>query len=341
MKLITPSTEYEESFMDFVRDTKETGYESYDLYRKAETDFGGFLSDLKDAAAGLNQTCGWPACSSFWLIDDEQVAGVIRIRHDVESPLQQKLGHIGYEIKSSERGRGLGSRLLQLGLSEAEKLGLDDVLITVHEDNAASMRLIEKFGGRFIQSFDDEDYGCPLRQYGLKSGSLRLEPFDADDIDELLLWLDGSGERFLYQFGGPRLRYPLDRAQMLAVIDDPDSLAFRAVDRLTGETAGHCELLRIDREAGTAAPGRLLVPPELRCGGVGSAMLRRLGFYAAHELGLKRLDLRVFAFNKAAVACYSRLGYKPAGKEDVLIEPLGESWPLIAMSLDISEPDKG
>lgn len=58
-------------------------------------------------------------------------------------------GHIGYSIRPSERGKGLGKEQLHLGLLEARKRGLDYVLITCDETNEASRRTILANGGKY------------------------------------------------------------------------------------------------------------------------------------------------------------------------------------------------
>jgi predicted acetyltransferase len=166
VKLIEPSLLYKESFLEFVEDVKNTGYESYDLYIKAEGNFEEFVNDLIDFSKGINIPEGWVPCSSFWLLDDSgEVVGVIRIRHCADNDYLQMIGHIGYEIKSSHRKEGYGSKILELGLIEARKLGLEKVLITCNEDNIASRRIIEKFNGQYKKFFIDDESGKNVLQY--------------------------------------------------------------------------------------------------------------------------------------------------------------------------------
>ena len=55
-------------------------------------------------------------------------------------------GHIGYSIRPSYRRRGYGHRILQLALEKCGDLGMERVLVTCDEDNAASRRIIEANG---------------------------------------------------------------------------------------------------------------------------------------------------------------------------------------------------
>ena len=166
VKLVEPSILFKDSFLEFVEDVKNTGYISYEHYKKAEKNFEEFVTDLTNSSKGINIAEGWVPCSSYWLVDNsEEVIGVIRIRHRVDSDFLEMIGHIGYEIKSTRRKEGNGSKLLELGLIEARKIGLEKVLITCDEDNIGSKRIIEKFNGKYIKSIVDDESGKNKLQY--------------------------------------------------------------------------------------------------------------------------------------------------------------------------------
>ncbi|WP_244607349.1 GNAT family N-acetyltransferase [Bosea sp. CS1GBMeth4] len=69
------------------------------------------------------------------------------------------LGHIGYTVLPEHSGRGYASAALAGMLSEARAVGLPYVSITCDSANAASRRIIEKNGGRFVESFVAPFYG--------------------------------------------------------------------------------------------------------------------------------------------------------------------------------------
>ena len=92
-------------------------------------------------------------CSYFWVVDDsgdrddDPVLGFLAVRHRLNDWLLEEGGHIGYSVRPSRRGVGHAARALQLGLDHAAGLGLDRVLLTCEEDNAASRRTILSAGG--------------------------------------------------------------------------------------------------------------------------------------------------------------------------------------------------
>jgi RimJ/RimL family protein N-acetyltransferase len=144
---------------------------------------------------------------------------------------------------------------------------------------------------------------------------VELEAFERGDIDRLMGWI-GSAEE-LMQWAGPIFRWPLDRPQLeryLASAEgtEPARRIFRAVD--AGDVVGHVELNAIERTHRTATLSRVLVRPGLRGRGTGAAMVRRVLAIAFGEMRLHRVDLFVFDFNAAAIACYEGLGFRHEGR---------------------------
>jgi RimJ/RimL family protein N-acetyltransferase len=149
---------------------------------------------------------------------------------------------------------------------------------------------------------------------------IELEPFERHDFDRLIGWVES--EEMLMQWAGPIFRWPLTREQLEAYlraseVPDPPRLIFRAVERATGHTGGrvvgHVELGAIDRRNGSATLSRVLVDPGLRGAGIGQAMVHRVLEIGFEEMGLHRVDLYVFDFNRSAIGCYERLGFAREG----------------------------
>jgi RimJ/RimL family protein N-acetyltransferase len=73
---------------------------------------------------------------------------------------------------------------------------------------------------------------------------------------------------------------------------------------------------------------------ERRGRGIGQAMLRQVLALAFGELGLHRVDLGVFDFNEAAIACYSKVGFAIEGRfRDARRMPGGGYWSVLQMSI--------
>ena len=143
--------------------------------------------------------------------------------------------------------------------------------------------------------------------------ALTLRPMRAGDCDRLLSWIDC--EDALYQWSGARaFSWPLDRGQLLrdlAAAGDAE-LMFAATEA-SGEMVGHVRL-EVNRHHRLGYILRVAVAPDHRGRGLGTALMRALERHAFDELGLHRLQLSVYAFNTAAIACYRGVGFEVEGR---------------------------
>lgn len=69
------------------------------------------------------------------------------------------LGHVGYTILPAFAGRGYATAALAAMLGVARQAGLAEIIVTCDAANRASRRVIEKNGGRLLESFVAPLYG--------------------------------------------------------------------------------------------------------------------------------------------------------------------------------------
>lgn len=120
----------------------------------------------RDRDVSVPPPAGRVHASAYWITDDGDVVGFIQLRHALNDFLENVGGHIGYSVRPSARRQGHARRALGLVLDEARRLGLERVLLTCDEDNAASARTIESQGGELQDVFDGAAYGTgPKRRY--------------------------------------------------------------------------------------------------------------------------------------------------------------------------------
>ncbi|MCG9579698.1 GNAT family N-acetyltransferase [Vibrio tubiashii] len=144
MKLVTPRVEYQESYIEMVREFSERE-EAFIPFVLAENyeDFSMLLDRLSAYSRG-EEVPGFVAHSSFWLIDEnDQVVGCSNLRHELNDGLLVLGGHIGYGIKPSERKKGYAKRILELTLPKAKSIGIDKALVTVSKANLGSVKAIK------------------------------------------------------------------------------------------------------------------------------------------------------------------------------------------------------
>ena len=138
-------------------------------YQEAIRDFESFIQLCSDEAVGRNLAPGRVAQSTFWLVrDGQRILGCSRLRHTLNAFLEELGGHIGYDIRPSERRRGYGTQILRLTLDKARDLGLKQVLVTADSPNVASWRIIEKNGGVLHGEELSQHTGQLLRKYWIE-----------------------------------------------------------------------------------------------------------------------------------------------------------------------------
>jgi len=162
--LVEPNKKYQKSFENYVLAYKNSDDNDYfTRYRKGLEDFDGYLNDLQNISKGIDLPQGWVKTLTFWLIDNSEVVGVVRVRHqDVGTD-----GNIGYDISPSYRKKGYGTEILKLALVKAEKICIKEAIVTCNTENIPSKKIIEKNNGKLIGSVFDEEENENLYRFSI------------------------------------------------------------------------------------------------------------------------------------------------------------------------------
>lgn len=117
----------------------------YSIRRNDYRNFDKYLNNLeiRTASDGLV-----PDSTYFCLDEDRDIfVGAVNIRHWLNDSLLLNGGHIGDGVRPSERGKGIGTKMIALALEECRRLGILRVLMVCDRNNIASARIIQKNGG--------------------------------------------------------------------------------------------------------------------------------------------------------------------------------------------------
>ena len=107
---------------------------------------------------GIDLPEGYVPCTEFFLWEDDEIVGLFRIRHELNDFLREGAGHIGYGIKKEYRGKGYATEGLKLTIEKAKEIiKEDEIYMSVHKDNPASLQVQLK-NGAYIHHEDDKEY---------------------------------------------------------------------------------------------------------------------------------------------------------------------------------------
>lgn len=161
-KLVEICAELKNDFRELAAEgikAKETPYINWD------GDFEDYLRRMQILAKGENIPAGEVPRNTYFLFCGEKIIGRSEIRRELNSELEMIGGHIGADIRLSERKKGFGILILKLTLEKAAQLGLKKVLVTCNRENIASAKTIEKCGGIFEKEIIDRETGLTILHY--------------------------------------------------------------------------------------------------------------------------------------------------------------------------------
>jgi len=165
-KLIGPDETLRDQTIEFLREFREAG-ETYgsDVWDEVHRDYIGFVRKLRRWEQGIDLPEGYVSESKFVLVRGSRILGACSLRHHLTAALRDFGGHVAYGVRPSERGKGYASLMLQFMLEEAQRRGIERVLVTCASENLASRRVIEKNGGLLESESFSEQAGRMTRRY--------------------------------------------------------------------------------------------------------------------------------------------------------------------------------
>lgn len=155
--LIAPSPDLEREFLALYGDYQTAGeHEWCDAAKGALINFPDYVRALNGEADGEGISADWAPTSHFWLVAHGQLIGSLRIRHYLTPAVEERAGHIGYDIAPSFRQQGYGHQILTLALHQASKMGIQEIMAICDAGNMPSKRILERGGGVITKTKNGE-----------------------------------------------------------------------------------------------------------------------------------------------------------------------------------------
>lgn len=147
--LTLPHPRYQVSFLTALAEYQA---ENLPAYRQLDAawlaeHFADYVDQLAAESRGEQLPPGFMPHTVYWLVEGDEYLGRVDIRHQLNTQLDQVGGHIGYDVRPSQRGKGYGTLALRLGLEKAQAMGINPVLVTCDVSNGPSNKIIQANGG--------------------------------------------------------------------------------------------------------------------------------------------------------------------------------------------------
>jgi RimJ/RimL family protein N-acetyltransferase len=138
-----------------------------------------------------------------------------------------------------------------------------------------------------------------------------LSPIDANDYHLFAKWVNdleaSLGMIFLHSI------ISLDKEkEILNRLQEGSN--FTIVDAASDAAIGSCGIPSIDERNRHCQIGIFIGDPEKRGKGYGTEAMSLLVEFAFHILNMHSVSLRVYDYNKPAIRCYEKVGFKVAGR---------------------------
>lgn len=161
-----PTIEDKREWIDYVKETKSDNPEATPGGYKDNTIYEEWLRKLINEYNSINLEKGRVPSSFYFLMDKNRILGSISIRHNLNNEMLERFGgHIGYNVRPSERRKGYATIMLNLALKKCDELGIEDVMVTCREDNIGSAKTIENNSGVLKEVIFIKEENCSFKKY--------------------------------------------------------------------------------------------------------------------------------------------------------------------------------
>lgn len=230
------------------------------------------------------------------------------------------------------RRKGIASMVLKELENWILELKYRKVRLETGVKMANAVGLYKKLGYQSIENYGQYK-GKKLSvcfEKDLVKNNLELIPFERKHFDLFKSWI--TNEEDMVQFAGTIFRFPLTNDQLEAYLNEEKLQPFQVVLKGTDSVIGHCEL---NYQNDIPRLSRVLIAdPRYRGVGLGEDLIRLMAQTLFKDTSVNVVDLNVFAFNKAAISCYKKVGFVINPDKSVNV-PVGQKqWLCLNMTLN-------
>ena len=157
-----------------------------------------------------------------------------------------------------------------------------------------------------------------------------LSPIDVNDAEKFTEWLNDMEISINLQLYGGAISLENERAFLSNLSKDHN---YSIIDLETEKLIGNCGFLDIDYVNQTAETGIFIGDKKFWNKGYGTEALSLLIDYGFKALNFHNIMLKVYEYNKSAIKCYEKIGFKQIGKRREALHRNLEKYNIIFMDI--------
>ena len=170
--------------------------------------------------------------------------------------------------------------------------------------------------------------------------SCYLSPVSLEDAEKYCIWLNDEDVFRTLNISNSTLTLHDEKAILQEISKNH---MYGIIDNSTDKLIGSCGLHNIDQRNQNCEIGIFIGDKSMWNKGYGSEAMRLLADYAFKYLNMHNIMLKVYSYNKGAVKCYEKAGFRIVGIRREALTRYGRKFDEILMDLlpkDLYKDDK-
>ncbi len=169
----------------------------------------------------------------------------------------------------------------------------------------------------------------------LSSEKCYLSPINMEDVEKYTEWVNDPEIFPLVFFGASAIGLEKEREILKSL--NADGTIFAIVEKDTNKAIGNCGFNHIDHVHRMAEFGIFIGEKTFWNQGIGFEAIQLCLDYGFNVLNLHSVELKVISYNKRAIQCYEKVGFKLAGTRREALFYAGKYHDLLTFDILASE----
>ena len=160
-----------------------------------------------------------------------------------------------------------------------------------------------------------------------------LSPISEEDVENYTKWMNDFGTTDYLGQSNRIYTIESEKRFLEKCLEDKNDITLGIVKLENDKLIGNCGLKEENGISRTATLGIFIGEKEERNKGYGAEAIRLLLDFGFNYLNLHEIKLDVYEFNKRAIKCYEKVGFKEYGRRRECVYINGKYYDVISMDI--------